>query len=274
MVYVAPTATGGADLYTRTGTAIKQLTRYPTGVSAALPAISPDRQLIAYVESTPSSETLWVIDINGADRRRLITQFPIARAPSWSPDGRRLLVEVAQPGNAWLQHDIIELDLRTNAVRSIVDSNAWEGAPTWSPDGNRIAFSARLAGSSCMRIYVLDLESGTPAEVTQPPTEEACTSKTGDFWPAWSPDGKHIAFGRKYDGTERVAVMNVASGGIEVWDTGPKPAGHPRWSPNSQQLLFEEDNTAQSKSLVRLSLGNGKVEVIDPARQGSLADWR
>jgi Tol biopolymer transport system component len=67
--------------------------------------------------------------------------------------------------------------------------------------------------------------------------------------------------------------MDVASGNVEVWKTGPSPAGHPRWSPDGRAILFQED-TLKGKQLVHLTLSNRKLEVLDPNRPGALADWR
>ncbi len=273
VAYVAPTSDGNDNLFVRTGTTVKQITRLPIGTSAALPAISPDRSRIVYVEHVSGIETLWLINADGTERQRVLSEYTLARSPSWSPNGKQLVAEVAHRDDMWMQHDIVLLDLASGDVRELASSSSWEGAPAWSPKGDRIAFSGRLNNSPCMRIYFLDIANGNPVEATQPPSQAECTNINGDFWPTWSPDGTQLAFGRRYGDAERVAIMNIGTGDIEVWKTGTAPAGHPRWSPNGRAILFQED-TDQASQLVRLTLASRKIDVLAPGRPGALADWR
>jgi Tol biopolymer transport system component len=125
-----------------------------------------------------------------------------------------------------------------------------------------------------MLIFLLDVDTGTETQMTTPPSEDDCTGKNGDYWPAWSPDGQQLAFGRKFGDTEHLAVLNVADRQLEEWVPGPAAAGHPKWSPDGRYLLFEEDVSDVSKTLQRLDLKTHVVTPISQDTAGSLADWR
>lgn len=76
--------------------------------------------------------------------------------------------------------------------------NAGPTAPAVSPDGGKVAFSARGW------IWLLDLESGRATRVTDGPHM--------DFRPAWSPDGRSIAFVRDDTRDTWIVVRELESG--------------------------------------------------------------
>ncbi|MDX1579718.1 MAG: hypothetical protein R3266_14625, partial [Gemmatimonadota bacterium] len=83
--------------------------------------------------------------------------------------------------------------------------NAGPTAPAVSPDGGRVAFSARGW------IWVLDLATGRARRVTDGPHM--------DFRPAWSPDGRSLAFVRDDTRDTRIVVRRLESGAETVLDS-------------------------------------------------------
>jgi Tol biopolymer transport system component len=125
-----------------------------------------------------------------------------------------------------------------------------------------------------MLIFLLDANTGAEVQVTTPPSQDVCTGRNGDYWPTWSPDGRQLAFGRKYGDSEHLAVLSIEDRQLKEWVPGDAAAGHPRWSPDGRYLLFEEDGVDGSKSLQRLDLQTRAVTPINQESAGSLADWR
>src|SRR5215213_913664 len=75
-----------------------------------------------------------------------------------------------------------------------------DDSPAWSPDGKRVAFHRQRIDESMSRIMVLNVDTGDVREVTHCGPNQGPPNRTGrcdsDFDPAFSPDGRSIAFQR------------------------------------------------------------------------------
>jgi Tol biopolymer transport system component len=255
---------------------VRPLTQFPAGIDASLPAISPDGRRIAFTRtSNQTGQEVWLMDADGSNQEPLVPGGMFARAPSWSPDSRWLAVESAAPGKEMIQNDIVLVNVETREVQPLVASSGWEGGPTWSPDGTRIAYHARVAGTNCMQLFVVSRQGGTPEQLTDLRGADCQAQREGDFWPDWSPDTKQprIAFGRKLDDKEQIALIDLETKHVQVLNTGDTPVGHPRWSPDGRFILFEQEE-ANGMSLARIDLASGKTTPLDTTIPNShLADW-
>jgi TolB protein len=60
-----------------------------------------------------------------------------------------------------------------------------------------------------------------------------------DMWPAWSPDGRHIAFVSTRDGDPEVYVMDAAGTAARRLTRTPGRDAHPYWSPDGRRIVFQ-----------------------------------
>ena len=102
-----------------------------------------------------------------------------------------------------------------------------EREPSFSPDGNQVAFSWDGSDGNNFDIYVKLIQGGALLRLTSNPAH--------DGFPAWSPDGRHIAFLR-HQGERAVVLLISPLGGPErrVADAGGENVA---WSPDGKFLV-------------------------------------
>ncbi len=111
-------------------------------------------------------------------------------APALSPDGRLVVVAVAEPAydDSAKASDLWLVPADGSAPpRRLTFSTGAESNAAWSPDSRRIAFAAKRDGQEEAQVYVLDIAGGGEAE-------RVTKVATGASLPLWRPDGQAILF--------------------------------------------------------------------------------
>ena len=162
--------------------------------------------------------------------------------------------------------------------------------PDVSPDGRRIAFERE--GENYDEVFVVDVDGSDLRQLTASPAGTPCNvGGTCSGTPAWSPDGRRIAFRRASghivdDLIEKQAIYVMRSDGSHVrqlTQLTPPYRGEdtdPQWSPDGTRLVFQRNNVRGALpedgiALVVLRLRNGHERRITPweLRAGDTPDW-
>lgn len=121
--------------------------------------------------------------------------------------------------------------------------------PSLSPAGDAVAFASDRTGA--FEIFVRDL-SGTGSEM-------AVTSGGGQqVQPAWSPDGRWLAF---HSGRDGGIFVVPARGGVP---RQVAPAGsHPAWSPDGRRLAFQSDEFTDATPSAHGAQAGSTLWIVD-----------
>lgn len=197
------------------------------------PAWSPDGSRLVYStqECLPDGYYYYYFTCTGGlfaidpETRNLSALPTVAGAtdPSWAPAGDAIAYSTCCDAQG-RSLGLYVLDLKLSQSAQVVGAVFLPDHPTWSPDGKRIAFDCLLDQFHSLKrdLCIINRDGSGFGRLT---TDTA--SNTG---PAWSLDGKFIAFTRD----TQIALLDLSDNGIWALAYGAEPA----WSPDGTQLVF------------------------------------
>lgn len=219
------------------------------------PALSPSGRLAYAARAADGRSHLF------AKRPPDMSVAPITRgdasetAPAWSPDDRHLAF-------ARLRADTCEIwivDADAGGERRVAPCGTRDSLQmSWSPDGASLAVTAgahRPAAPS--HIEQLDIATGTTAPLTAPPPGDL-----GDESPAFSPDGRSIAFVRSISGSiDDIYVAPAAGGEPRRVTTDNADVLGLDWDRDGEHIVFSSERGG-GISVWRVAASGGEPSLI------------
>ena len=263
-----------------------EVTTAVSGVGGSVrPTPSPDGKSIAFVRRERAKSKLYVRDLASGEEHKIYDALDqdvqetwavtgVYPNMAWTPDSKSVVFwaggkirRVGSDGSG-----AAEIPFRVNDTRVVIDAThpAVEIAPDrfmtkmprWaqvSPDGRQVVFE------TLGKLWVKPMAGGTAKRLTG----------TGDgleMWPAWSRDGKTIAFvGWTDAGLGRIRTIAATGGTARDVTTRPGHYALPRFSPDGKTIVFESreggtitsDNWSANPGVYRVaSAGGAPVMVV------------
>lgn len=198
------------------------------GNSTSRPRWSPDGKYLSFLAARDNDKTqVWILFRKGGDSMQLTEVVQGVKSYDWSPDGSKLLLTLQDPKPGEIEKDKKEDEEKT--------------PEPWVID--RLQFKQDYTGYLDRRrthLYVYDIESKTMTQIT-----------FGDFddnQPAWSPDGKSVAFVSNRtdepDSNYNTDIWVVAADDPDQGKTllqvtkNPGADSSPTWSPDGKSIAY------------------------------------
>jgi len=198
--------------------------------------------------------------------------------PDWSPVGRQIVFSSNRDtGDGRLNNNIWVMDWDGSDPKQLTETVAWENIrPTWSPDGSKVAFyrwglaenAAEITEGGPSGLWIMDADGDN----------ELLLVPMTDIWgpgmdiPAWSPDGKYIAFQDGVIGERNIYIVSVVDGTITQLSDLPGEESEVTWSPDGEYIVFTTTTQEDYRLYLAATDGSFLNTLLDFESNGC-ADW-
>ncbi|HKX30585.1 MAG TPA: DUF5050 domain-containing protein, partial [Blastocatellia bacterium] len=221
-----------------------------SGSDARYPAFSRQGGRLAWTQHRLNTDIFRIAIKDSGDSSKpvsgegLITSTLEENAPSYSPDGKRIVFASGRSGNPeiWACGNEGE-----NPIRLTSFGGPLSGSPRWSPDGKLVVFDGRPDRNA--DIFIVSGEGGQMRRLTTDPAE--------DIVPSWSHDGRWIYFTSNRTG--RLQIWKMPADGGEAVQVTKQGGFEAVESPDGQWLYYTQD---RGSSAIRRMPVNGGEETL------------
>jgi hypothetical protein len=236
---------------------------------------------------------IYTIEPDGSNKTLILegsstsTQLLYYSAPSYSPDGTKIALERSLANTDGTEFQIYVVNADGTGLQRITNTNetingkpVFNLLPAWSPDGKRLAFmrgytELRQEGSDALivghyAIYTANADGTNAQKLTDDDIQNDS--------PAWSPDGKKIAYGAiNVGGRNDIIVMDAdGSNKTNITNNG-STSSIPSWSPGGKKIAFASVRDATRSSTINIYTinpdGTGLSRLTNVAGDNSIPVW-
>ena len=201
------------------------------------PRISPDGKRLALAVGAPGAGDIQIYDW----QRDTMTRLTFTQAnlfPVWTPDGKHIAFSSLIAGAysvRWARAD------GAGEAQPLLESKGAQRPYSFSPDGKRLAF-AESAMDTGFDLWTLPLDVSDPEHPKPGEAEMFLRTPFNELEPAFSPDGRWIAYTSDQSGRFEMYVRPFPSGvpsSSGKWQISTAGGRYPIWSRDGRELFYE-----------------------------------
>jgi TolB protein len=179
--------------------------RLTRGFDARDPAWNPAGTRLVFTRIVGSNFDLWTMRASdGGDLRQLTSGPALDFEPAWSPSGGEIaFTRGHEQGDVG---DIFVINLRSNGLSHVTRTQAYDHQVGWAPDGTQLVFERDY--DTLSSIFTVDVTTGHVVRRTHGPFF--------DTGPAFSPNGRLIAFGSDRGGNDLADLWLMSKVGARL----------------------------------------------------------
>jgi serine/threonine-protein kinase len=196
------------------------------GPSVLVPRLSPDGTRLAMI----ANGDINVYDIRRGAVARVTFTGTVGGSAAWTPDGKYFAFAGGPSGIWWTRSD------GSSQPQLLTETHGHAFPGSFSPDGKLLAYDEEGGGGRRIRIVPLDLSD--PDHPKPGTSETFAESGVEQTEPAFSPDGRWIAYTSVDSGPRHVYVRPYPPNAGGKWQVSTVQGNFPRWSRTQPYLYY------------------------------------